>query len=427
MENHEVQSYINKICTQIKWKVYHPAIKRELENHVCDNVADLINQGKEEKEAVRLTLDAFGKPEIIGKQLDKVYKPEYNSSFIVMSCLGILIFFFLEYFALKENISDFFWNVKAVTGIMAGSVGAILLFIRAYIDNSKIHITLFYMYFLCCLLCVVLGNISFDDRIYVLNGLLLLFPVFWCEWIYRLKDKRKIGLLLAAIAFLIPIGISCYVQAYASMFILVCSGWIIVLYTTSIDYLNIGNKRIIYLFISAMSFSIIGYLISIKIKTFFINAGSFFVRNYIKETMLLGGNKSDLIANQKLESYPLALLITNYGFLVLIVYFLFFCYIISEIKKVYEKQYYFQGKLIAITILLELIIEFSFSVLLNLGVPLMKGISVPLLDFNFGIVIKIIQLGVIEYLNCFGNYVFNNDVLNHLFDIEDGKIIIYYK
>lgn len=427
MEDHEVQGFINIICDQIKWKIYHPAIKRELENHVQDSVTDLINQGKEQKEAVRLTLDAFGKPEIIGKQLDEVYKPEYNKGFIFMSCLGIVILYFLEYYALRENASNLFWNVKAVTGIVAGSVSVIIFFFRAYIDNSRIHNILFYMYFVCCLLCIIFSNMNFEGKMHIINGFFLLIPIFCCEWICRLKEKSGTGLLLAFIAFLIPIGISCYVQAYAGMFILICSGWFIIIYTVYMNYLSIGKKKMVYLFISAMCLSAIGYMVSMKIKTFLINAGSFFVGNYVREAMLFGENRSNIILNQLLDSYPATLLITHYGYFVLTVYFLFFCCMIMEMKKVYEKQNYFEGKLIVITILFDLILEFVFSILLNLGIPLMKGINVPFLDFNFGIVVKIVQIGIIEYLSCFGNYIFENNVFDHLFDVEDGKIIIYYK
>lgn len=153
----------------------------------------------------------------------------------------------------------------------------------------------------------------------------------------------------------------------------------------------------------------------------------FFVKEIIKKSIMFGRGSSELINYNGIIDYPITLMIANYGYIILIAYFLFFTFLIFEIIKIYNRQQNFVAKLLIISVMASLIIEFVFSVLLNLGVPLAKGIAVPFLNFNFGIVIKVIQLGLVEMLDCFGNYIFSNYSDNKLFDIEEGKIIIYYK
>lgn len=97
--------------------------------------------------------------------------------------------------------------------------------------------------------------------------------------------------------------------------------------------------------------------------------------------------------------------------------------------KIYLNQHNTFGKIIVLSILTCFIAEFIFSVLLDMGIPLIRGITIPFLDMNFGVIVLLLQMGIVENLSFFGNYTFINDTLkrNKLFDVEDGKVIIYYK
>ena len=142
---------------------------------------------------------------------------------------------------------------------------------------------------------------------------------------------------------------------------------------------------------------------------------------------MLGMGNADIAAGVQLIDYPITLLAARFGFIILLIYFLFVMMLIREMIKTYKKQQSFLGKSIIAVIIFDWGMEILLSIVINLGIPLAKGISVPLLDYDWDIVVRILQLGLVLTLDCFGNYLFIDYSCSKLFVVEQGKVIIYYK
>lgn len=423
----KVQKYIKAICSHIKWKNYHLAIKSELQNHINDSISDLIKQGIPKEEALNLTLHNMGAPDILGKQLNEAYKPERNKRLIFTFFFSIIIFSLFEYFAILEITREYSYILKTLFRILIGSSGAFLLFINDWSSGSKLHRFTTTVFISIAFFCIILNFVHFSDKANIINGILLLFPLLSCCFIDRVKDKKIIGLFFTMFIFIVPILLSYYVQSFASMIILSISAWLILILTIKNNWFGINRKKFLYVFVSFPYLCVIMYSIITKIDNIRLNMNGFFVGEIIKKSIAFGRGSTDYINNDIIVDYPITLMIATYGYIILIAYILFFTFLLLEIIKVYNRQQTFLARLLIISVLTSFVMEFVFSVLLNLGVPLAKGMTVPFLNLNFGIVIKIIQLGLVEMLDCFGNYIFSNYSNNKLFDIEEGKIIIYYK
>lgn len=423
----KVQKYIKAICSHIKWKNYHLAIKSELQNHINDSISDLTKQGIPEEEALNLTLQNMGAPDILGKQLNEAYKPECNKMLIFTVLSSITIFSIFEYFSILKVTGEYLYILKIISSIIVGSLGGFLLFMNDWSSGNKLHRFMTISFISIAVFCVVFDFVDFLNKAIIINGMLLLFPLLSCCFIDRVKNKKMIGLFFTMFIFTIPIFLSYYLQAFASMIVLSISVWIVLILIIKNNWLDIKRKEFMYVFVSLPYLCVVLYSIISKIDNIQLNMKGFFVKEIIKKSIMFGRGSSELINYNGIIDYPITLMIANYGYIILIAYFLFFTFLIFEIIKIYNRQQNFVAKLLIISVMASLIIEFVFSVLLNLGVPLAKGIAVPFLNFNFGIVIKVIQLGLVEMLDCFGNYIFSNYSDNKLFDIEEGKIIIYYK
>ena len=423
----KVQKYIKAICSHIKWKNYHLAIKSELQNHINDSISDLTKQGISEEEALNLTLQNMGAPDILGKQLNEAYKPECNKMLIFTVLFSITIFSIFEYFSILKVTGEYLYILKIISSIIVGSLGGFLLFMNDWSSGNKLHRFTTIAFISIAVFCVVFDFVDFSNKAIIINGMLLLFPLLSCCFIDRVKNKKMIGLFFTMFIFTIPIFLSYYLQAFASMIVLSISVWIVLILIIKNNWLDIKRKEFMYVFVSLPYLCVVLYSIISKIDNIQLNMKGFFVKEIIKKSIMFGRGSSELINYNGIIDYPITLMIANYGYIILIAYFLFFTFLIFEIIKIYNRQQNFVARLLIISVMTSLIIEFVFSVLLNLGVPLAKGIAVPFLNFNFGIIIKVIQLGLVEMLDCFGNYIFSNYSDNKLFDIEEGKIIIYYK
>lgn len=164
-----------------------------------------------------------------------------------------------------------------------------------------------------------------------------------------------------------------------------------------------------------------------KINNLLLNQKGFFAWEIMKNSIVCGKGSADINSYKGIIDYPLTLVTAKYGYIMLVAYAICFVFIILEIAGIYSRQQNFIAKLLIISVLVSLIMEFGFSLLLNLGIPLAKGFTVPFLDFHFGIIIKMMQIGLVLKMDCFGNYIFSNYSDHRLFDVEGGKIIIYYR
>lgn len=94
----KIERFLEKICSEIKDKSIKKEISHEIENHIYDKKNDFIFEGYKENEAEEKAIEEMGDPILIGKNLNKIYKPKLNYLLLiiisVLSIFGILTSFY---------------------------------------------------------------------------------------------------------------------------------------------------------------------------------------------------------------------------------------------------------------------------------------------------------------------------------------------
>ena len=422
-----IKSYVETACSCIKWKNYHFAIKTELKNHIYDSFNDYIEQGMPEEEAMDLVLRNMGDPYIIGKALNEAYQPKYNKMLILTVFFPVILFSLCEYFAMLEATGNSFYFIKIFFHILIGSAGGFWLFQSDWSEERRFNRFVLRAYISIIVTCVIVHLLFFPDMFNVLNGMLFLLSHLCCCCIDRIKNRKIIGLIIVMLIDMVAIFIAFYVQAFAGMIMLTASSWAVCMETIRSGWIDIDKKRFGYFLVSIPCLVILLYSVIIKMDNILLNRKGFFVLEIMKGAIVCGRGNAKIASYKGIADYPLTLVIARYGYIMLAVYIICFGFIIFEIIKIFHKQQSVIGRGLMISVVTNFLIEFIFALLLNLGIPLVKGFVVPFLDFRFGIVTKMVQIGLIIKLDCFGNYIFSNYSDHRLFDVEGGKIIIYYR
>jgi len=101
---HNVDDFLNEVCSHIKYKKAHKYIKEELKNHIEDRIKDYIDQGYDEESAISKAIENMGNPTDLGKELNKQHKPylgwalyTVNTAIVILSVLIVFMIGFQIY------------------------------------------------------------------------------------------------------------------------------------------------------------------------------------------------------------------------------------------------------------------------------------------------------------------------------------------
>ena len=75
MRSPEWEKYVKDILSHVKFKYDHKYIYSEIMEHMEDLYNNLVNEGIDENEAIKLTVEYMGDSEEIGKALNKEHNP----------------------------------------------------------------------------------------------------------------------------------------------------------------------------------------------------------------------------------------------------------------------------------------------------------------------------------------------------------------
>ncbi|WP_347490000.1 FtsW/RodA/SpoVE family cell cycle protein [Desulfoscipio sp. XC116] len=92
--NENIRTYLDAVCSQIKWRDMHAQIRMELLSHISELVEEYEQGGTLEEDAVKQALDHMGNALELGKNLHHVHRPriEWSIVAIVASFLGLGLF-----------------------------------------------------------------------------------------------------------------------------------------------------------------------------------------------------------------------------------------------------------------------------------------------------------------------------------------------
>ena len=156
--NKKIQDYISEVCSQVRFRDIHQDVKLELEAHIQEIVEELLIQGFSEKEAVDKAIAQMGDADIIGKQLNKVHKPNPEWTVLLISFLFINIGLLAMYFIQKQSLLTY--DIKIFERSLLYSLMSVISIVGLYFfDYRKLE--------------------KYSKHIYLGTILILIFTVFW--------------------------------------------------------------------------------------------------------------------------------------------------------------------------------------------------------------------------------------------------------
>ena len=134
-ENKKINEYLTGICSEIKNSKIHSDIQEEVSVHIEEMAQEYIDGGYSEDEAVNNTLAQMGDASLIGRELNKIHKQKPEWSIVILTtifaALGLSMFFLMD----TNGILMYSLFSKSIIGLIAGVTCAAFLY---YYDYTKI-------------------------------------------------------------------------------------------------------------------------------------------------------------------------------------------------------------------------------------------------------------------------------------------------
>lgn len=91
MSHPAVNAYLDAVCTQIRWREVHPAVRLELRSHIDDTADAHRAEGCAEAEALQRAVKQMGDPLVVGIQLDQTHQPRTDWTTILATLALVLV------------------------------------------------------------------------------------------------------------------------------------------------------------------------------------------------------------------------------------------------------------------------------------------------------------------------------------------------
>ncbi|SDE38323.1 FtsW/RodA/SpoVE family cell cycle protein [Sporomusa acidovorans] len=137
-QNRLVQTYLDAVCAQIKWREVHGEVRSELLSHLEEIALELKNDGLPEQDAISTAIYRMGDAVDLGRQFQQTHAPQRNwplvGAIALLSCLGLAVMHILDTSGVLPGPLHLF--VKSV--IFTGIGIAMLLWLHCY-DFRKLR------------------------------------------------------------------------------------------------------------------------------------------------------------------------------------------------------------------------------------------------------------------------------------------------
>lgn len=451
----KINEYLGTVIDQIRWKKTHAVLTEELENHMEDQKISYIKQGLEEDVATDKAIVDMGDPIMVGQQLDRVHRPKPDWTLLILTIglfiVGLLSQYFIGFS--QENLY-FFENHVLLSG-----VGVMIMFAVYFLDFSILGKYPKSIYFL---LCIITFITLFSSRI--VNGRsvdviypLMLFPVAYACFVYSMRNKGYLGILLSGVALFVPIIIS-YMTPCTILMILLCIACCIIISAAILKgWFNInriiGMMIVLFPVIFTMVTTIINIVRSpwqierVRVLLHQVNdpTGVGWMSSIIKKILSasqfigrgnIGNYQTDSI-NKFLDSFgysdfTMTYLVYYLGWIVFIaIVGLLLTFIIRSIMLC-RKQKSVLGYLVSLSIIIIFIEQCVLYLFTNLGIMTTTSFSLPLISAGGKfILINMFLMGLLLSVSKTGDYVRDNKeaIFSKIpfIHYNDGKIVINIK
>lgn len=415
--NEELEKYLDIVCKQIKSKCMHKKIRKELLNHLNDQIDAYIEKGINKEQASEMAIKEMGNPTEIGNQLNKTHKPLISYSTIVIILMFISMSSIIQYlFTYSLYAIDMEIYNSTLINFIKYTVAGILSFIAVYFFDytllKKHPITCYMIFIILITLISITSSESMGGQYLAVYSFLLFVPVY-ANVVYSLRNTKLIGIIVSIIAFIPAIIlskiISCnypyIIVSFSCLAILTCAilkGYfgcnkfirITTIIITSIIFLVVITN------LFTKTFTMIKEIEEIDGKGFetYISKESIINAKPFGETKITYDSSLHLIDSMVGDWNRYKTLIyvnSKYGYIPSIAMLLLMLILVYKLIKIHKKQKNDFGALLSLGCVSTISLEIIISILNNLGFHLSHINSLPIISYgkeNF--VINMILLGL---------------------------------
>lgn len=446
-------AYLDNVCSRVKWKKARSVIRRELDDHLVDQYEAFLDAGEMEELAAQKAVASMGDADMIGDELNAVYKPKIDTQLLVMTIVVIaagLIGQILYRLAVGPSSIG-----GAIPGVICGCIAMIAC---ALFDVNRIKDhpwRWFFGYLVLVAVTLALSSHLNWKRISVSHTplhagyLVMLAPVIWAAVIHKMKNRGILGLMVCGVLFLLPLCAELAIPSLYGGFMIAVTGLTMFAYAIRKGWFG-RNKLVYMLIVFVPSFTVLGYalwcmrkrLLTYLIPQDYEMAEGFWamkLRDMLSHSVMSGSGTqwehfAQLNFNGALADFKLSVLIYGYGWIVLPILALILLVCFYCIVRIIRRLNTMFGKLLGISSAMLLLLQCTIALSSNLGFIVNTDYPLPFLGGNYTWLYNLLLIGVLLSLsrhNCLTSESAETRREDrrklHLFEVTDGKLIIYLR
>ena len=199
MSEHDAKkSYLDKVCSAVRWKQAHEAIRRELSNHIEDQAEAFEADGFAPDEAIEKAVLEMGDAEEVGYGLDASYRPREVKGIAIPIAGLVLIGMICRIWVTNTPV-----DAKYIAAIIMGAICAFALYNVNLYKFAKYSGAVFIGGLAICFglhLMALYGYYSFRFNNPIVYYAACFSPALYAGLVYSMRNTGIKGLLLCGAA-----------------------------------------------------------------------------------------------------------------------------------------------------------------------------------------------------------------------------------
>ena len=196
------QAFLDTVCSEVRWRAAHPAIRSELSDHIEDQKEALLRSGLKAEAAQEQTLRQLGEPEELGQLFDASYRPA--ATFGVLAPIALYALLGIVFRLAVYQMSGTAAWLGFILALAAGALGVALLFRINLYRTVRFGWAAYAAFLAIVIVCpavysAVIGQVTPESTLYLdVRYLWTLFPLIYALLLYRLRGLGFLGVLAAS-------------------------------------------------------------------------------------------------------------------------------------------------------------------------------------------------------------------------------------
>lgn len=449
-----IEDYLQKACSQIRYKGIHSSIRNELTDHIEEQKSQYIKQGLTEEVAIQKAVEQMGDPVEVGKQLDKAHRPKIEFSILSLVAVLVLIGGVVQ-FLISAASSDMDTFSQFLIYAPIGLLAFIATYFFDYTLLGRYSKAVYFITFAAAIIYFRFSTPVFGAYLHVYYYTLLSIPVF-AGIVYSYRNKGYMGIIACGL-FYAGTALLCFIAPRTTALVLFTVCCLIILTTAIVKgYFGVRKKiglALVYIptiitFIMSILFLIILNPQGRKKIAVLLNpeldplGGSYqhiLIKTILKASKPLGkaelsGGLSNTPVNEVLpgwsNDFSLTYLVSSLGYVIglAIIGIILILIVRMFISAARQKNSF--GFLLSYSACLAITSQFILYVIANFGmITIFSSITLPFISFGgSGFVVNMILAGLVLSVYRRTNIVEDSmERVTHtrrFFTLEDGKLII---